>query len=145
MTYHTRLNVGHMDFGHAGQRTDRIKAALAEERKVLQASPKDSYNATVATYNIEDLEMALERAEVSDQARAERQRERQAAKEANLREAQARDEAALRDRIRSDFMSQPGATEGDFERLFPQLRDQYLMEQSGKVMTEAQRRIGSVL
>jgi hypothetical protein len=144
MTYHARLNVGHMDFGHAGQRTERIKAKLEAERKVQRTASSGSYDERVASLNIADLEAALERAEASDQAREEWQRERQTERDAKAKEHQEAQEAALKARLRSDFMVQLGAREEDFERLYPQLRDRHLIEESGKAMEQARARYRNI-
>ncbi len=62
--------------------------------------------------------------------------------DAKRAERQLVDDAALKDRVRIQFLGQAGATTDDFERLFPQLRDEHLMRQSGEALAQARQRIG---
>lgn len=143
-TYHPRVT-DHTTSGLTGpQRTSQLKAMLQTEREVARSSPRDSYDERVATSNTEDLEALIARSEANDQARERQAAERQAVANAKSAERKAIDDARLKETIRARFMGQPGATEEDFERLYPTLRDQHLLRQSGEAMAQARSRLGRI-
>jgi len=143
-TYHPRITNATTS-GFAGpQRTPELKAMLQTEQQVARSSPADSYNEHVAAANVADLEGLIALSEKNDRAREEGAAERAAASEAKRQARQAADDAALKDRLRIQFLGQPGAREQDFERLYPRLRDEHLMRQSGEAMAQARSRLGRI-
>lgn len=140
--YHPRLNDRTTSHLNGSQRTPALKAMLQTEREVARSSPADSYNERVASSNISDLEALITLSEKNDQARERQAAERQAAAAAKHAERAEVDDAALKAHLRTQFLGQPGATDADFERLFPTLRDQYLVRQSNAGMMQARQRLG---
>jgi hypothetical protein len=76
--------------------------------------------------------------EADNKRRAEaRERELEAERQAKIAEGRAKAEADLREQLHADFMgANPSASEADFSRLFPALRDEHLLREA----TEAPQR-----
>jgi len=141
-TFHERLNVARSDtFGHGPARVANIKAALDEERRVHRTSSTGSYDETVAANNIADLEPILEMAEANEEVRVKHAKEREAKQAALSATRRDEAEARLRDELRTSFLSKAGATEQDFDRLYPQLRDAHLLRQDDDARAESRRRV----
>lgn len=121
--YHPRITEATTAFISGPQRTSHLKAMLQTEREVVRASPRDSYDERVAGANVDDLQALIEMSEANDLARERAATARTAAADAKRAERQAVDDATLKDRLRTQFLGQAGATDDDFERLYPQLRD----------------------
>jgi len=140
--YHPRITEATTAFISGPQRTSHLKAMLQTEREVVRASPRDSYNERVAASNVTDLEGLIGQSEANDLARERAATERAAAADVKRAERQAADDATLKETIRSEFMAQSGATGADFDRLYPTLRDQHLVCQSGEALATARQRVG---
>lgn len=143
-TYHPRITNATTAFISGAERTAELRRMLKAEQQVVRDAPRDTYNERIATANATDLEGLIARSEANDRAREQGAAERQAAAAAKHAERQASDDSKLKETIRSEFMAQVGVTEGDFERLFPTLRDQYLMKQAGEAMAQARSRLGRI-
>ncbi len=142
MMYHPRITEATTAFISGPQRTSHLKAMLQTEREVVRSSPRASYNERVATANVDDLEGLIAQSEANDLARERAATERTAAADAKRSERQAADDATLKETLRTEFMAQPGARGADFDRLYPTLRDQHLVHQSGEALATARQRIG---
>jgi hypothetical protein len=143
MTFHQYINPTH---GIPHGQTSRIESMLQSEREALRGFAVGSSDAKAARTNIEALEAALERSRNGDAIRAQRQKELQAESDRKQAERQAEAEAQLKERIRLDFRSgNPSASDADFERLYPALKDQHLVRQSEEAHARARRSIGRIL
>jgi hypothetical protein len=142
MNYHARINP-HSIHSTGPQRVADLKARLEAERKVHRESPLNSYNRNIAERNIADLEPLLEQAEANEAARAQNARERQAEQDAKTAARQEADEAALRETVRLQFFAgNPTATAADFDRLYPSLKDQHLIDQARDALARTKASIG---
>jgi hypothetical protein len=140
---HERFQAHREDFGHGPQRVDNIRARLEEERKVYRSLPRDSYDERIVAANITDLEQLLGYAERNEEARAQQEQERQDAQAAKMHERRAADDAALKAELHTKFFgANPTASEEDFERLLPSLRDEHLLERSRTAMEKTRASIG---
>lgn len=139
--FHQRINDRTTAHLSGPQRTPQLKAMLQAEQQVVRDAPRDSYNERIALSNVDDLETLLTRSEANDAAREQAAAERQAVVDAKHAERQAIDDSNLKATIRTQFMGQPGVTDADFERLYPRLRDEHLMRQSGEAMAQARQRV----
>jgi hypothetical protein len=103
------------------QRVTEIEAALSQQRANRRAAPSGSIDEDVAQRNIVDLELALERAEANLKAHVDLTTRLEATRKAERDEA---DKAALDaqvDQLRTNYLSQPGTSEADFEKALPRL------------------------
>ncbi len=117
----TRIDPTKMDFGwNPDQRVPKITEALNEQRANLRAAT-DRHNIDVATRNVADLEQALQRAEANEAAGRRQAQALEAARAAKQQENDDRALAAITDRLRRDFLTQPGTTLGEFEQALPEL------------------------
>lgn len=124
-------------------KTAALEQALSKEREALRTG--DHVTKHQAQLNVTMLEEAIERSKTNDESRKRHHQELQAAREAKAAERQAADEAALKDRIRLQFFGgNPTASEEDFERLYPSLKDQHLTQQTDTALADARRRIARV-
>lgn len=119
--------------------TQALRDALAQEREIARSG--DAQAQHMAGLNVAKLETWIARSEANDAARATRERETKAANEASLAARRDADEAALRAQVHANFKAgNPLATDDDFRRLYPQLRDQYLVSRTQNAVAEAARR-----
>jgi len=139
--FHPRMNDRTTAHLSGAERTSQLRDLLQTEREVARSSRADSYNERVASSNISDLEALITLSEKNDQARERQAAQRQAAAAAKHAERQAIDDAALKAHLRTQFLGQAGATDADFDRLYPRLKDEHLMRQSGEAMMQARRRV----
>lgn len=140
--YHPRITDATTAYLIGPQRTSELKAMLESEQQVFRTSPRDSYDERVADSNIADLKRLIVLSAANDLARERAASARTAADDAKRSERQAADDAALKATIRTEFMGQAGVTDADFDRLYPTLRDQHLIRQSGEALAIARQRIG---
>ena len=152
MTRIARISIGQMYFSTIpDKRVTEIEAALSQQRANRRTAPSGSIDEDAATRNIVDLELALERAEANLKAHVDLTTRLEATRKAERDEA---DKAALDaqvDQLRVNYLSQPGATEADFEKALPRLLERQredaalnapaLREQQ---LAEAKRRIGKL-
>jgi len=103
---------------------DRYPTSFAAEREATEA---------------EEAREQVERVRANDEARqrrldAEAKAKREAEEARQAEEAKRREVALaeMKQRARSVFMANPAASEEDFERLWPQLRDQTLVDETRK-------------
>jgi len=142
MTRIPRISIGQMYFTTVpDQRVADVTAALDQQRANRRTAPSGSIDEDTATRNIVDLEGALERANVNLRAHtnhmAKLEGERAAQRDATEQRRQAADDQ-LKAREKSTFMaSNPTASEADFERLWPAIRDQMLIDQRGDAIAAA--------
>jgi len=122
MTSVTRIDPAKMDFGwDPAQRVSKVTEALNAQRANLRAAPAGSIDADTARWNIDDLQQTLARAEVNEAARTAHLARLEAAETAKQKENDDRALAVITDRLRHDFLAQPGTTEGAFEQALPRL------------------------
>ena len=137
-----RISIGQMYFSTIpDKRVTEIEAALSQQRANRRTAPSGSIDEDAATRNIVDLETALEQANVNLQAHtnhmAKLEAERNSQKEATEQRRQAADDQ-LKAREKSTFMaSNPTASEDDFERLWPAIRDQMMIDQRNDAIDAA--------
>ena len=151
MDYLTRIDVTKMDFGwDPNQRVAKVTAALAEQRAHLRTAPVGSIDADTATRNVADLEETLARAEVNEAAGQKQAQALEAAETAKRQENDDQALAAITDRLRRDFLTQPGTTLGEFEQALPELlaedRRQSVLNAPAvreQQLAEQRRRLGS--
>lgn len=121
-THLTRIDATRMDFGwNPDERVAKIADALAEQRANLRAAQVGSIDAGTAQRNIDDLKQTLERAEVNEAARQKHIQAIDAAETAKRQENDARALAAVTDQLRTNYLSQPGATAAGFDQALPRL------------------------
>ncbi len=117
-----RIDTNRMSFTTVpAQRVTEIEAALSQQRANRRAAPSGSIDEDVAQRNIVDLELALERAEANLKAHVDLTTRLEATRKAERDEA---DKAALDaqvDQLRTNYLSQPGTSEADFEKALPRL------------------------
>lgn len=115
------------------RRTQTLRDALANERATLQAAT-EPWDRSRAEQNIAKLEGWVEASVANDAARANREAREAAQKSAERQaneERRQKADAELKARLRTEFMAgNPLATDADFERLYPSLRDQHLTRQA---------------
>jgi len=122
MTRITRIDPDRMNFGwDPAQRVSKVTEALNAQRANLRAAPAGSIDADTARWNIDDLQQTLARAEVNEAARTAHLARLEAAETAKQKENDDRALAVITDRLRHDFLAQPGTTEGAFEQALPRL------------------------
>jgi len=126
------------------ERTSQLRDLLKAEQQVVRDAPRDSHDERIAGRNADDLEGLVALSEKNDRAREEGAAERAAAADAKHAERQAIDDSTLKATIRAQFMAQPGARGDDFDRLYPRLKDEHLMRQSGEAMAQARSRLGRI-
>ena len=142
MTRITRIDINRMHFTTVpDRRVTDISTALAEQRAYLRTAPAGSIDADTARRNIEDLQVALEQANVNLQAHSAHMARLEAEETMQRDEAEKRRQAAddqLKAREKSTFMaSNPTASEDDFERLWPAIRDQMMIDQRNDAIAAA--------
>jgi len=121
MTTMTRIDVNRMHFTTIpDQRVAEISAALDAQRANRRTATDDLDRGT-ARRNIDDLQQTLARAEVNEAARTAHLARLEAAETAKQKENDDRALAVITDRLRHDFLAQPGTTEGAFEQALPRL------------------------
>ena len=129
MSYHQRLTLNALPIGP--ERTEAIEQLLAAERRVARTEPAGSYNARIADGNVADLERALEQSRRNDAARADLEARIDHQRQEERQRVDARRQAsedALKATLRSQFLAANlSATDADFERLYPRLRDEHLL------------------
>ena len=122
------------------QRTAALEASLAEHREALRTEA-NPFDRPALERNISKLETAIERSQENDRARDELQAgiDRKRAEEARQTEERRQElDARIKANARASFMaSNPNATEEDFSRLWPGMRDQLLLERQTAVMDQA--------
>lgn len=151
MTYLTRIDVTHLDFGwNPDQRVERIGAALTEQRANVRAAT-NAYNRDVATRNVADLEQVLERATGNEAIRQQNIRDREAQAAAKRKEHDDRALGEMTDTLRTNYLAQPGASEGGFQKALPRLLERSREDavlNAGKVredqLATARRRVGRI-
>ncbi len=141
MTNLLRIDPTKMDFGwNPDQRVPKITEALNEQRANLRAAT-DRHNIDVATRNVADLETAIERANVNLKAHNNHMAKLEAEETMQRDEAEKRRQAAddqLKAREKSTFLaSNRTASEDDFERLWPAIRDQMMIDQRNDAIAAA--------
>lgn len=138
----TRINTRQMDFGAGPARVENIRAALDEQRTAYRQAPAGSHDEDAAGRNVRDLEALFERATENERIRVRQEGERTAADDARDRDRKAADAAALKEQVHLNFkVGNPTASDEDFERLFPTLRDEHLIQQSRDAINQARQRI----
>lgn len=143
MTFHKYINPQH---GIPHGQTSRIESMLQSEREALRGFTAGSSDAKAARTNIEALEEALERSKNNDASREAHRKALQAESDRKRAEREADADAQLKERIRLDFRSgNPNASDDDFERLYPTLKDQHMLRQSESAIAQARRNIGRIL
>jgi len=123
------------------KRVTEIEAALSQQRANRRTAPSGSIDEDAATRNIVDLEGALEQANVNLAAHNNHMSRLEAARVAERDEAEARRQAAddqLKAQEKSTFLaSNRTASEDDFERLWPAIRDQMMIDQRNDAIDAA--------
>jgi len=123
------------------KRVTEIEAALSQQRANRRTAPSGSIDEDAATRNIVDLEGALEQANVNLAAHNNHMSRLEAARVAERDEAEARRQAAddqLKAQEKSTFLaSNRTASEDDFERLWPAIRDQMMIDQRNDAIAAA--------
>ncbi len=142
MTRITRIDINRTHFTTVpGQRVTDVGAALDAQRAYLRAAPAGSIDRDTATRNVADLEQTLERAEVNLKAHTAHMGKLAAEETMQRDEAEKRRQAAddqLKAREKSTFLaSNRTASAADFERLWPAIRDQQLMDQRNDAIAAA--------
>ena len=142
MTRIMRIDPTRMDFGwNPDQRVSKITAALDAQRSYLRAAPAGSIDEDAAERNIVDLEGALEQANVNLAAHNNHMAKLEAEETMQRDEAEKRRQAAddqLKAREKSTFLaSNRTASEDDFERLWPAIRDQMMIDQRNDAIDAA--------
>ena len=147
----TRIDPTRMDFGwDPDRRVAKITEALNAQRANLRAAPVGSIDRDTATRNVADLEETLARAEANEAAGQRHMAQLAAAETAKRQENDDRALAAITDRLRRDFLTQPGTTLGEFEQALPELlaedRRQSVLNAPAvreQQLADQRRRIGS--
>jgi len=142
MTRITRIDINRLHFTTVpAQRVTAISAALDAQRANRRTAPSGSIDEDAATRNIVDLEGALEQANVNLAAHNNHMSRLEAARVAERDEAEARRQAAddqLKAQEKSTFLaSNRTASEDDFERLWPAIRDQMMIDQRNDAIAAA--------
>ncbi len=118
----TRIDPDRMNFGwDPAQRVSKVTEPLAEQRAHRRAAPSGSIDEDIAARNVADLEQTLARAETNAEAGRRQAQALEAARAAKQQENDDRALAAITDRLRRDFLTQPGTTLGEFEQALPEL------------------------
>ena len=133
MTSVTRIDINRLHFTTVpDRRVVEIEAALSQQRANRRTAIDDIDRGT-ATRNIDDLELALEQANVNLAAHTAHMSRLEAARVAEREETEKRRQEAdelVKAREKSTFLaSNRTASEADFERLWPAIRDQMLIDQ----------------
>ncbi len=122
------------------RRVEEVEAALSEQRANRRTAIDDIDRGTVER-NIDDLELALEQANVNLKAHDAHMAKLAAARVAERDETEKRRQAAddqLKAQAKSTFLaSNRTASEADFERLWPAIRDQQLVDQRNDAIAAA--------
>ncbi len=146
-----RIDVNRLFFSTIpDRRVEEVEAALSQQRANRRTAPSGSIDEDAAARNIVDLELALERAEANLKAHVDLTTRLEATRKAERDEA---DKAALDaqvDQLRTNYLSQPGTSEADFEKALPRLLERQredaalnapaLREQQ---LAEQRRRVGT--
>ena len=141
MTRTARIDINRTHFTTVpDRRVAEIEAALSQQRANRRTATDDIDRGTVER-NIDDLELALEQANVNLAAHTAHLARLEAARVAERDETEKRRQAAgdqLKAREKSTFMaSNPTASEDDFERLWPAIRDQMMIDQRNDAIAAA--------
>ena len=141
MTRIARISIGQTHFTTVpDRRVAEIEAALSQQRANRRTATDDIDRGTVER-NIDDLELALEQANVNLAAHTAHLARLEAARVAERDEAEARRQAAddqLKAQEKSTFLaSNRTASEDDFERLWPAIRDQMMIDRRGDAIAAA--------
>lgn len=117
-----------------------VLRAIEHQREEMKKADSDGKH--VAKLNIQHLEERLKQIRARKKARDERVAQRQEAADAALKARQEAADAALKAEMRLTFLNgSPAATDDDFERLYPSLRDEHLLEKHRTAMAQARARI----
>ena len=118
-----------------------IEAALSQQRANRRTAPSGSIDEDAATRNIVDLETALEQANVNLAAHNAHTAKLEAARVAERDETEKRRQAAddqMKAQAQATFLaSNRTASEDDFERLWPAIRDQMMIDQRNDAIAAA--------
>ncbi len=147
----TRIDINRLHFTTVpDRRVVEIEAALSQQRANRRTAPSGSIDEDAATRNIVDLEGALERAEANLKAHVDLTTRLEATRKAERDEA---DKAALDaqvDQLRTNYLSQPGATLAGFEQALPRLLERQREDAAlnapairEQQLVEQRRRIGA--
>ncbi len=134
MTRIERIDINRLHFTTVpDRRVAEITAALDAQRANRRTAPSGSIDEDTAARNVVDLEGVLERANTNLAAHNNHMAKLEAARAAEREETEKRRQAAddqLKAREKSTFLaSNRTASAADFERLWPAIRDQQLMDQ----------------
>jgi len=141
MTSVARIDVNRLNFTTIpDKRVAEIEAALSQQWANRRTATDDIDRGTVER-NIVDLEGALEQANVNLAAHTAHMAKLEAARVAEREATEQRRQAAddqLKAQEKSTFLaSNRTASEDDFERLWPAIRDQQLMDQRNDAIAAA--------
>lgn len=121
-------------------RTPAIEAEIGEFR-AARATALDESDRSTIDHNISLLQDLLERSKTNDAARSQQVAALEAKQAEERERVELRRQSAddqLKAEKRATFLaSNPTATESDFERLWPQLRDQHFIEQQNAAIAQA--------
>ncbi len=142
MTRIARLDINRLHFTTVpDRRVTDVGAALDAERAHLRAAPAGSIDADTARRNVDDLEGVLERANTNLAAHTAHMAKLDGERVAERDEAERRRQAAddeVKAREKSTFLaSNRTASEDDFERLWPAIRDQMMIDQRNDAIAAA--------
>jgi len=149
MAHLTRIDVNRLNFTTIpDKRVADVSAELDRQRSNRRAAT-DPIDRDIAERNVTDLELTLERAEANLKAHVDLTTRLEATRKAERDEA---DKAALDaqvDQLRVNYLSQPGATEADFEKALPRLLERQREDAAlnapavrEQQLAEAKRRLG---
>ncbi len=151
MTRIARIDVNRLFFSTIpDRRVEEVEAALSQQRANRRTAPSGSIDEDAARRNIEDLQVALERAEVNLKAHTAHLAKLEAAGDAKRAETEKRALDAQVDQLRRNYLSQPGATLAGFEQALPRLlerqREDAVLNAAAireQQLAEAKRRVGA--
>ena len=144
-----RISIGQLHFTTIpDKRVADVSAELDRQRSNRRAAT-DPIDRDIAERNVTDLELTLERAEANLKAHVDLTTRLEATRKAERDEA---DKAALDaqvDQLRTNYLSQPGATLAGFEQALPRLlerqREDAVLNAPAafaEQLAEAKRRVG---
>ncbi len=141
MTRIARIDVNRLFFSTIpDRRVEEVEAALSQQRENRRTAIDDIDRGTVER-NVVDLELALEQANVNLKAHDAHMAKLAAERSSQLDEAEKRRQAAddqLKAQAKSTFLaSNRTASDADFERLWPAIRDQQLIDQRNDAIAAA--------
>ncbi len=133
MAHVARISIGQMHFTTVpDQRVADVTAELDRQRANRRTATDERERGT-AERNIADLETALERANVNLKAHSNHMAKLEAERTAQRDEAEKRRQAAddqMKAQAKSTFLaSNRTASEDDFDRVWPGMRDQMMIDQ----------------